>query len=82
MVLINDHWSVNETSEVVLKIFKVEFEYDSASVIWWSELKIYGEQGQIKELSLKIKDECKSSFPMMRNLKEECKTLYSAIKFK
>ena len=26
MVSINDHWSVNENSEVVLKIFKVEFE--------------------------------------------------------
>ena len=26
MVLINDHWSVNKNSEVVLKIFKVEFD--------------------------------------------------------
>ena len=26
MVLINNHWSVNKNSEVVLKIFKVEFE--------------------------------------------------------
>ena len=52
MVLINDRWSVNENSEVgALKIFKD----DSASVIWWSELKIYGEQSQIKELSLKNK---------------------------
>ena len=49
------HWNVNENLEVVLKIVKVEFEIWLVSVIWWSELKIYSEQGQIKELSLKNK---------------------------
>ena len=37
------------------KFSRSSLKYDSASVIWWSELKIYGEQGQIKELSLKNK---------------------------
>ena len=82
MVLINDHWSVTENLEVVLTIFKVEFEIWRASLIWWSELKIYGEQGQIKELSLKYKRRVQKHFPVMRNLREECKILNSAIKFK
>ena len=51
-------------------------------VIWWSELKINSEQGQLEELSLKAKRRAYKRFPMMRNLKEECKILNSAVKFK
>ena len=57
-----DRWSWSTITEAWTKIQKScwkfsrsSLKYDSASVIWWSELKIYGEQGQIKELSLKNK---------------------------
>ena len=42
-------------------------------VIWGSELKIHIEQGQIEELSLKAKRWAINNFPIMHNLKEECK---------
>ena len=31
VVLINDHWSASENSELVLKIYTVEFEIESVS---------------------------------------------------
>ena len=82
MVLINGHWSVNKIQKSCWKFPRSSLKYDSASVIWWSELKMHGEQGQIKKLSLKNERRLWKRFPMMRQLKEECKILYSAIKIK
>ena len=43
---------------------------------------MYSEQGQIKKLSSKPKQQVKKCFPMMWTLREECKILTSAVKFK
>ena len=84
-----NRWSWSTITEAWPKIQKScwkfsrsSLKYDAASLIWWSELKIYGEQGQIKELSLKYKRRVQKHFPVMRSLREECKILNSAIKFK
>ena len=55
-------WSWSTITEAWTKIQKScwkfsrsSLKYDSASVIWWRELKIYGEQGQIKDRELSLK---------------------------
>ena len=82
MVLINDHWSVNKNSEVVLKIFEVQFE------IWLGKSNLMKRVENTRRARSNKKVEFKNErrlwkrFPMMRHLKEECKILYSAIKIK